>query len=123
MAWRIYFLAGDILACMTAGAAGAWLALTVIPGDWFAPAAMGAGMIVGMGAGLAGAVLFTPFFGAFEIMLPSSLAGMAAGMVFGMIGTTGAIGWTVAVWGGALVGLLCLMMTYLLQAHLCGEVD
>jgi len=32
MAWRLHFLAGDLLACMAAGVAGGWLALAVIPG-------------------------------------------------------------------------------------------
>jgi hypothetical protein len=119
----MYFLAGDLLACMTAGAAGGWLTLTLIPGDWFAPAAMGAGMIVGMCAGLIGAALFTPFFGAFEIMLPSSLSGMVAGMVVAMLGTMAGLGGVAAIWVGGLVGILCLMMTYLVQARLGGEVD
>ena len=104
MAWRIYFLGGDLLACLAAGAAGAWLTVTVIPGDWLVPAAMGAGMVVGMMAGLAAAVLFTPLFGAFEIMLPSTLSGMAAGMVFAMSGSVGGVGGTDALWGGGRLG-------------------
>ena len=96
MTWRLYFLAGDLLACMVAGVSSGWLTV---------------------------ATLLTPLFSSFDVLMPSTLAGMAAGMVFamapGMVGA--AIGWMEIVWGGALVGLLCLLVTYLLQAHLSGE--
>ena len=123
MFWRIYFIVGDILACVTVGAASGWLTSIIVPGDWFALAAMAVGMTVGVMVGLLGAILFTPFFGSFEVMLPSSLSGMVAGMAFGMIETMAEISWKEAVWGGALVGLLCLIITYLLQLKLRGEAS
>ncbi len=116
-------MAGDILACVTVGAASGWLTSIIVPGDWFAPAAMAVGMIVGMMVGLVGAILFTPLFGSFEVMLPSMLSGMVAGMASGMIDTMAEIGWKDVVLGGGLVGLLCLMVTYLLQFHLRGEAS
>lgn len=123
MAWRIYFIVGDILACATAGAASGWLTSTIVSGDWFALAAMAVGMIVGVIIGLLGAILFTPFFGSFEVMLPSSLSGMVSGMALGMIDIMAEIGWSQAVWGGGLIGLLCLMGTYVLNFSLRGEAN
>lgn len=121
MAWRFYFIFGDVLACVTVGAASGWLTSIIVPGDWFTLAAMATGMIVGMLVGLFGAFLFTPFFGSFEIMLPSSLSGIVAGMAFGMIDTVVGIDWKEALLGGGLIGLLCLIGTYVLNSRLHGE--
>ena len=121
MAWRIYFTLGDMLACVTVGAASGWLTAIIVPGDWFVLATMAIGMIFGGILGVAGATLFTPFFGSFEVMLPASLSGMAAGMAFGMIVTVAQVGEWEAVWGGGLIGLVCLGLTYLLQYRLRGE--
>lgn len=121
MAWRLYFLFGDLLACITVGAVSGWLTMAVVPDDWYLLAAMGAGMIVGMIVGMFGAILFTPLFGSLEIMLPAALSGMAAGAALGMIDNMAEIGWTHAVWGGGLVGLLCLFATYVVQINLRGE--
>lgn len=123
MAWRIYFIVGDILACATVGAASGWLTSIIVPGDWFVLAAMAVGMIVGGIVGLLGAILFTPLFGSFEIMLPSSLSGMVAGMALGMVDAIAGIGWAVTVSGNGLVGLLCLMGTYVLHFSLRGEAN
>ena len=121
MAWKFYFLFGDVLACVTVGAASGWLTSIIVPGDWFTLAAMATGMIVGMLVGLIGAIPFTPFFGSFEIMLPSSLSGIVAGMAFGMIDTVVGIDWKEALLGGGLIGLLCLIGTYVLNSRLHGE--
>lgn len=121
MAWRFYFIFGDVLACVTVGAASGWLTSIIVPGDWFTLAAMATGMIVGMLVGLFGAIPFTPFFGSFEIMLPSSLSGIVAGMAFGMIDTVVGIDWKEALLGGGLIGLLCLIGTYVLNSRLHGE--
>jgi len=122
MAWRLYFLVGDLLACITVGAASGWLTLILTPSDWFVLANMGVGMIVGMMLAMVGAILFTPLFGSLEVMLPTALSGMVAGAALGMIGATAEIAWMQAVWGGGLVGLLCLLATYVLQLNLRGEV-
>jgi len=121
MAWRFYFIFGDVLACVSVGAASGWLTCLIVPGDWFMVAAMATGMIVGMVVGLSGAIPFTPCFGSFEIMLPSSLSGIVAGMAFGMINTVVGIDWKEALAGGALVGLLCLIGTYVLNSRLRGD--
>lgn len=121
MAWRLYFILGDILACVTVGAASGWFTSLIIPGDWFALAAIVTGMIVGMLVGVFGAMPFTPFFGSFEIMLPASLSGIVAGMAIGMIDTVVGIDWKEAAMGGGLVGILCLIGTYVLNSRLRGE--
>ncbi len=113
---RIYFIAGDVLACVLCGAAAGWLAAAAIPADWAMLAGMVTGMLIGMAVGTVGGILFSPFFGAMEVMLPASLSGMVAGLAGAMtvpgIGSLGI---------GALAGLACLAVTYVLQSRLCGE--
>lgn len=121
MAWRLYFILGDILACVTVGAASGWLTSALVSNGWFTLAVMSAGMIVGMLVGVFGAMPFTPFFGSFEIMLPTSLSGIVAGMAIGMIDTVVGIDWKEAAMGGGLVGILCLIGTYVLNSRLRGE--
>ncbi len=121
MAWRLYFILGDILACVTVGAASGCLTSAIVSNDWFTLAAMSVGMIVGMLVGLFGAMPFTPLFGSFEIMLPTSLSGMVAGMAIGMIDTVVGIDWMEAALAGAFLGFICLVGTYALNARLRGE--
>lgn len=122
MAWKIYFILGDILACASVGAASGWLASAIVSQHWWVALAMVVGMIAGVLPGAIGAMLFSPVFGSFEIMLPTSLSGMVAGMTLGMIDAHVGIGGPEAVWGGALVGLACLAATYVMQLSLRGEV-
>lgn len=118
---RVYFILGDLLSCIVAGAAGGWLILLVMPGDWFVLLGMVIGMALGMVAGMLVGALFSPLFGAMELMLPASLSGMLGGMVVGMMHAMAGIGPTDAAWSGAAVGILCLAFTYRLQARLHGE--
>ena len=120
---RVYFILGDLLTCIAAGAAGGWLILLVVPGDWFVLLGMVIGMALGMVAGMLVGALFSPLFGAMELMLPASLSGMLGGMVVGMMQATAGIGPADAAWSGAAVGILCLAFTYRLQARLHGEVE
>jgi hypothetical protein len=108
---------------MTVGAASGWLTFIIVPSDWFALAAVGIGMILGMIVGLVGGTLFSPFFGSLEVMLPSSLSGIVSGMALGMANSLAEIGWQEAVWGGGLVGFLCLVVIYVLQYKLRGEAN
>lgn len=119
---RAYFIFGDLLACTVTGAAAGWIAHAVVPGDWFALVGMALGMLSGMLVGVIGGIFFTPLFGAMEISLPAVLTGILAGSVMGMLTGMAEIGPATALWGGALVGLLCLAFTYFLQARLHGEV-
>ncbi|MCH7555457.1 MAG: hypothetical protein IIC08_05645 [Proteobacteria bacterium] len=120
---RVYFILGDLLSCIVAGAAGGWLILLVMPGDWFVLLGMVIGMALGMVAGMLVGALFSPLFGAMELMLPASLSGMLGGMVVGMMHAMAGIGPADAAWSGAAVGILCLAFTYRLQARLHGEVE
>ena len=120
---RVYFILGDLLSCIVAGAAGGWLILLVMPGDWFVLLGMVIGMALGMVAGMLVGALFSPLFGAMESMLPAALSGMAGGMVVGMMQATAGIGAADAAWSGAAVGILSLAFTYRLQARLHGEVE
>ena len=123
---RPYFLIGDILACGVTGAAAALLAQLAVPGGWPAPPGMIVGMLLGMPlgmcAGILGGALFSPLFGAMEISLPTGLAGMMAGGLVGMCHGMAGIGAGTALLAGAVIGLLCLIYTYALQARLRGPV-
>lgn len=119
---RIYFIFGDLAACLTAGVLSGWLAHLVLPGDWHFIALTLAGMTIGMTIGVFIAFLFTPFFGALEIMLPTSLAGGLAGMAVGMAKAMTSPGASDAALIGASMGLASLAYVYLLQIRLHGEV-
>ena len=56
---RVYFILGDLLSCVAAGAAGGWLTELAHPGACFVLIGMAIGMVLGMVAGL----LLSPFFG------------------------------------------------------------
>lgn len=120
---RLYFIVGDLLACTLTGAAAGWFAVTVIPADWVMLAGMLAGMVMGMATGLVGGILFSPFFGAMEVMLPASLSGMVAGLAVGMAHTFIGVNAVAALGAGALAGFGCLAFTYFLQARLQGPVQ
>ncbi len=120
---RVYFLIGDLLACIVAGAAAGWLARLAVSGDWLVVLGMATGAALGMLAGMVAGLLFAPFFGSIELLLPATLSGMLAGMGVGILHAWAAIGPADAAWTGALVGIACLVFTYLLQARLHGEVQ
>jgi hypothetical protein len=109
---RVYFILGDLLSCVAAGAAGGWLTELAHPGACFVLIGMAIGMVLGMVAGL----LLSPFFGSLEVMLPASLSGMVVGMMHD-ISLMDAAGI------GAAMGILCLAFSYRLQARLQGEVS
>lgn len=119
---RIYFILGDLAACLTAGALAGWLVHLILPGGWPLIALALAGMIIGMTIGIFTSFLFTPFFGALEIMLPTSIAGGLAGMGVGMAMAMTSPGAFDAALIGASMGFLSLAYVYLLQIKLHGEV-
>lgn len=120
---RAYFIFGDLLACIVAGAASAWLTQLAVPGHWYALVGMIIGIAIGMPVGMVTGFLFSPLFGAFEVMLPASLAGMVAGMVVGMGHILGAGSPADAVFSGAALGVFTMVFCYMLQARLQGEVS
>lgn len=118
---RIYFVFGDLLACILAGGATGWLVQHLIPGDWFGLIAMLIGMGLGMAIGMLSGLLLAPFFGDLEVMLPASCSGMLAGMIIAMGLTMTPVMAANAIGVGALAGLFCFAYTYILQARLSGE--
>lgn len=105
---RPYFIAGDLLVNATAGVAAAVSAHALVPSSWHPLAAMPLGMCVGAISSSVVALLFMPFFGAFEVMLPAMLTGMIAGMIASMLGAPAST--------GALVGLAVVAWVYFLTA-------
>jgi hypothetical protein len=116
---RPYFVFGDIAACAVTGAAAAWLSHFAIPHSWFPLLAMAPGMVLGMLVGVVGGALFSPLFGALEVALPTGLAGTVAGGLVAMMPDAG--GPVTVLWIGAVAGLTCLAIVYLLQSRLHGE--
>ncbi len=122
METRIYFILGDLTACVISGAIGGWLAHAAVPGDLSTFFGMFIGMFLGMIAGMLVGFLLTPLFGAMEIMLPAALAGMVGGMIVGMRSAMAGVSPDNAAFNGALAGCAVLVFTYFLQARLHGEV-
>ncbi|MBL6932217.1 MAG: hypothetical protein ISR45_04655 [Rhodospirillales bacterium] len=122
METRVYFILGDLAACVLAGAAGGWLAHAGVPGDMSSFFAMFIGMFLGMVSGMICGFLLAPFFGAMEVMLPATLAGMIGGMVVAMQNAMAGVSPDDATWMGGAAGVACLAVTYFLQARLHGEV-
>ena len=123
---RPYFIAGDLLACLLTGALAGWWAVDGsrfgLSGLMAMGIAMVIGMLKGMGAGLLLGMFFTPLFGAMELMLPVMLAGMVPGMVVGMASVMVDITTTDASGLGAMIGVACLAVIYVMNAVMRGEV-
>ena len=81
----MFYKLGDLFAPVIIGAvtAGA-VALTVSPA-FSMVFAMLVGMLWGMAAQVLVLFVLMPLFGAFEVMVPSMMAGIAGGMVAGML--------------------------------------
>lgn len=95
----MFFKIGDFITpVLIGGITAAAVAATVSPG-----ASMIASMVIGMLWGMAAQaivfLLLMPLFGAFEIMVPAMLAGMAGGMLTGMLAASGIAG------RGGLIGI------------------
>jgi uncharacterized membrane protein len=56
-----------------------------------------------------------------EVMLPVMLTAMVSGMVFGMAGAMQAPATPEFLLGGGAIGLLVLLLTYAVDAHLHGK--
>jgi len=120
---RIYFLAGDILSNTVMGAAAGWLAAVLVEPSWSMPVGMFAGMLAGTGLGMTLMPAFVALFGAMEVMLPVMLTAMLSGMVFGMAGVMQAPALQVVLAGGAMIGVLVLLLTRAVDARLKGRAS
>ena len=114
---RIYFVMGDLL-CNAAGGALAGVVVALAAGSWPPLPGMAAGMLLGGAAAMLIAPLGGLLFGMLELMLPMMVSGMAAGMLAAMWASAGTLQAGAAAARGALVGLLVLAATYLLNAYL-----
>ena len=99
---RLYFVVGDILANVGAGALAAWTSTAVIGERLPQLLAMPIGMLLGGAVAMALAMGLMIVLGGCEVMLPLMTTGMLAGMVAPM-GAAAAGG---AARAGALVGVV-----------------
>lgn len=102
---RLYFIFGDVLSDGVVSILAGLAAASLIGTGWPMLIGMLVGMVIGMLVSLLGPFVFSPLFGAHEIMLPTMLSGMAAGMVLGMAATLQSFGAATIVGIGALIGL------------------
>lgn len=118
METRPYFLFGDVLANLFAGALiGGVCALLFGPG-WNMWVAMLVGMPLGMIIALPLAITLGALFGAMEVMLPTMTTAMLVSMVIPMMAAMGQITVLAASELGAVLGLCCLALCYLANARL-----
>ena len=118
---RPYFIVGDLAANLSVGilSAIACAALFSSASNMFF--AMIVGMLVGMILAMVlGAALFFRYFGAMEVMIPTSLTGMISGMIVSMWASMGSVSTSGAIFLGGLSAALSLIITYRLQAKISG---
>lgn len=118
---RPYFILGDLLANVSVGVLSALLctALFDVENNMFF--AMIGGMVAGMAlAMILGVGVFFRYFGAMEVMIPTSLTGMIAGMITSMWVAMGSLSSGGAIFLGLLSAVISLVATYRLQAKISG---
>lgn len=118
---RPYFIFGDLVANLSVGILSALLCAALFDIDNNMFFAMIVGMLVGMTlAMILGVGLFFRYFGAMEVMIPTSLTGMIAGMIVSMWAAMGPMSTSGAIFLGAFSAVLSLIITYRLQAEISG---
>ena len=115
---RLYFIFGDVLSNAAIGGLAGLGAAGLVSAGWNMLIGMGIGMIVGMGVSFLALLVFCPFFGAMEVMLPT----MLAGMVLGMAASMQTLGLSQAAGVGALIGIGAMLAVFMFNAKLQGEV-
>ncbi len=118
---RVYFLFGDVLASSLIGVLAGLAASALIGPSWPMLIAMLIGMALGMLVSLLSPIVFTPLFGAHEVMIPSMLAGMLSGMVVGMGAAMQPLSAGTASALGALIGVGVTVLVWIGNAVLHGE--
>ena len=120
---RLYFLLGDLVSNAGVGAL-VGLAVAVLVGEtWFPVLGMVVGMLAGAMVALPAAVVLSVPFGAMELMLPVMLTGMTSGMLLGMLAAIGATSTGSAASLGAVMGLVVLAATYVLNASIRARAE
>lgn len=120
MELRPFFLIGDVVANGSiGGVVGALSALLVDP-SWNMWVAHVVCMVLGMALAFPLALPFMAFFGAMEVMVPTHLAGMGAGMWVGMEAAMAPVsagsGFATGVWVGLAALAFCSLADVLLRA-------
>jgi hypothetical protein len=117
----IGILLGDLLSVIAVGGiVGASCAWCVDPG-WSTVLAMLVGMLAGMAFALIWSPLVGIWLGAHEAMIPAMLTGMVAGMVVAMRTAGGLVATLEAALLGGAIGIGCLLFTYAMNVFLRGE--
>ena len=120
---RWYFIFGDLLSGILVGIAAALCCNALIDSQWSMLPAMLIAMLMGMFVSMLMALLLLMrFFGAMEVMIPTMLAGMYAGMIVGMRAAMAELGTADACLYGALTGLVTVVLCWLANSRLRGEV-
>ena len=118
---RVYFLFGDVLSNSVVGILVGLAAASLIGTGWPMFIGMLVGMLIGMLVSFLGPIVFCPWFGAHEVMLPTMLTGMLSGMVFGMWAAMQPLSTGTVVGIGALIGLGVAIAAWISSARLHGE--
>ena len=117
---RLYFIFGDLVSNMIAGALIALCAVLLVGTGWNMFAAMILMMALGMLLCIPLSLALGILFGAMEIMVPVMLTGMVSGMISGMwLAMADAPALRLA-WLGAITGLLVTCIIWLVNARLRG---
>jgi len=110
---RPYFVMGDIVSNVVAGALVGGACVLLFSPQWNMVLAMIAGMVFGMAFSLPVAFLLSGVFGAMETLLPLMTTGMVAGMVVAMQASLTAVPFEDAAQTGGLCGVSVVVVTYL----------
>jgi len=119
---RLYFIFGDVLSDAAIGGLAGLGAAGLVSAGWHMLIGMGIGMIVGTGVSFLALLIFCPFFGAMEVMLPTMLSGMLSGMVLGMAAAMQTLYLSQAAGIGAMIGIGAMLVVIMFNAKLQGEV-
>jgi pheromone shutdown protein TraB len=115
---RPYFVLGDIVSNVVAGALVGGACAALLPPGWNMVVAMSAGMALGMATSLPLAFLLSGLFGAMETLLPVMTTGMVAGMVIAMQSSLTPMRFEHTARIGGLCGLAVVIATYLVNAFI-----
>lgn len=106
---RLYFLVGDVVSNVLVGALAALACVVVVSPGWSMLVAMLVCMPLGMLTAIVLGAFLIRWFGAMEVMVPTMLGGMAAGMLVGMAGAMMPVDVGEALRAGAVIGLVALV--------------
>ena len=117
---RLYFLLGDVLSNSAVGILAGLATASLVGTGWPMLIGMLVGMVIGMLVSFLGPIVFSPLFGAHEIMLPTMLSSMLAGMLFGMAAAMQSLSMGTIVGIGALLGFGITVCVWISNARLHG---